>query len=241
LPFASRLLVPIFKAQTTKEALVVQPKTRNKIVDSLMALAAERRWDEVTLEALAERSGVTLAGLRAAYDGRLSVLADFVRRIDERVLASLDSDLADEAPRERLFDILFSRFEALGPHRQAIRNLGEAARRDPLLALELNRIVTGSMTWMLTAASIPATGAMGLARAQGLALVWAQVMRVWLDDDDPGLARTMAALDTQLRRAERRVRRLNRIARFVRGARRPRREAPIAPTEARDIAEGHPS
>ena len=28
---------------------MVQPKTRNKIVDALMALAAERPWDEVTL------------------------------------------------------------------------------------------------------------------------------------------------------------------------------------------------
>ena len=42
-------------------------------------------------------------------------------------------------------------------------------------------------------------------RAQGLALVWARVMRVWLDDEDPGLARTMAALDKRLREAERTV------------------------------------
>ena len=106
--------------------------------------------------------------------------------IDERVLAAIDPDMAGEAPRERLFDVLFSRFEALAPHKQAIRNLGEAARRDPLLALELNRIVTGSMGWMLTAAGIPSTGRRGLVRAQGLALVWARVMRVWLDDDDAG-------------------------------------------------------
>jgi AcrR family transcriptional regulator len=221
---------------------VVQPKTRNKIIDSLMSLAAERPWDDVTLEALAERSGLTLSGLRAAYDGRLAVLADFVRRIDERVLAGIDADMAEEAPRERLFDVLFSRFEALGPHRQAIRNLGEAARRDPLLALELNRIVTSSMAWMLTAAGIPAGGVAGLARAQGLALVWAQVMRVWLDDDDPGLARTMAALDTRLRQAERRVRRVHRISRIVHGFRRPPRpERRTRPPDERDVAEGHPS
>ena len=71
----------------------------------------------------------------------------FVRRIDEQVLTSRDPDLAEEAPRERLFDILFGRFEALGPYRPAIRNLGRAARRDPLLARELNRIVTNAMGW----------------------------------------------------------------------------------------------
>ncbi len=220
---------------------MVQPKTRSKIIDSLLALAAERRWDEVTLEALAERAGVTLSALRAAYAGRLEILADFVRRIDERVLSAIDPDMAEEAPRERLFDVLFSRFEALGAYRPAIRNLGAAARRDPLLALELNRMVTTSMAWMLTAAGIPATGAGGLVRAQGLALVWARVMRVWLDDDDPGLARTMAELDKQLRQAERNFLRLERLRRLLGGARRgPARTAAEWPQEP-DVAEGHPS
>jgi AcrR family transcriptional regulator len=220
---------------------MVQPKTRNRIVDALMALAAERPWDAVTLEALAERAGVTLPALRAAYDGRLAVLADFVRRTDERVLSGVDPDMAGEAPRERLFDVLFSRFEALAPHKQAIRNLAVAARRDLPLALEINRIVTGSMAWMLAAAGIPATGTRGLIRAQGLACVWSRVARVWLDDGDPGLARTMAELDKRLRQAERSALRLDRLARIVRGRRRARPQPPPKAADEGDIAEGHPS
>lgn len=218
---------------------MVQPKTRNRIIDALLDLAGERSWEDVTIEAVAERAGVPLAGMRAAYDGRTAILADFVRRIDERVLASLDPDIGEEAPRERLFDVLFSRFEALGPYRQAIRNLGAGARRDPLLALELNRIVTGSMGWMLNAAAIPANGGGGLLRAQGLALLWAQVMRVWLDDEDPGLARTMAELDRRLRQAERAAGRLRRLARLLPGRRGARVRRPAA--RDADLAEGHPS
>jgi hypothetical protein len=40
-------------------------------------------------------------------------------------------------------------------------------------------------------------------RAQGLALLFASVLRTWVDDDDPGLARTMAALDRALARGQR--------------------------------------
>jgi AcrR family transcriptional regulator len=219
---------------------MIQPKTRNRIVDALMALAAERPWEEVTLAALAERAGVSLSALRAAYDGRLAILADFVRRIDEKVLAGIDPDVAEEAPRERLFDVLFSRFEALGPYKPAIRNLRTAARRDPALALALNGIVVPSMGWMLAAAGIPATGGRGLIRAQGLAFAWARASRVWVEDADPGLARTMAALDRELRRAERTAMRLDRLARIVCGSRRrPRRRATGA--NGADIAEGHPS
>ena len=217
---------------------MVQQKTRKKIVDALMALTAERPWDEVTLEALAERAAVPLATLRAAFDGRSAVLAEFVRGLDEEVLSRIDPDLAQEAVRERLFDILFSRFEALGPHKQALRHLASAAFRDPLLALELNRLTTNSMAWMLTAAGIPATGGRGLVRAQALALVWARVMRVWLDDD-PGLAKTMAALDKRLREAERAVIRLGWLGNLAAGAR--RRRAATEPVEDPDLAEGHPS
>ena len=196
---------------------MVTQKTRNAIIDALLALAAKHRWEAISLEDMAARAGVSLAQLRNAYDERLAVIADFARRTDQAVLAGIDPDMAGEPARERLFDVLFARIEALAPHREAIRNLGAAARRDPLLALELNRIVAVSMGWMLTGAGISATGPGGLFRAQGLAVVWARVLRTWFDDDDPGLARTMAELDRRLREAERIILGLERLAGLIPG------------------------
>jgi AcrR family transcriptional regulator len=218
---------------------VPKPKPHNKVVDALMTLAEERPFDQVTLADLAERADVTLAEIRQNYDGRLAVLADYIRQVDERVLAGIDPALAGEGFRERLFDVLFARFEAHAPHKAAIRSIVHAARRDPLLALELNRIVTISMGWMLTGAGISSSGGRGLFRAQGLALIWARVMRVWLHDEEPGLARTMAALDKRLREAERMVIRLQRLERCF-----PRRRSTSRNREASadgDIAEGHPT
>ena len=40
-------------------------------------------------------------------------------------------------------------------------------------------------------------------RVAGLGMIYASVFGIWLEDDDPGLARTMAALDRRLRRGER--------------------------------------
>jgi AcrR family transcriptional regulator len=213
---------------------------REKIVAALLGLAAESPFDKVTLAALAERAGVGLAEIRKSYDGRLAVLADYIGQVDERVLAGIDPALAGEGPRERLFDILFARLEAHAPHKAAIKSILRAARRDPLLSLALNGIVTRSMAWMLAGAGISSTGRRGLFRAQGLALVWARVMRVWLTDDDPGLARTMAALDKRLREAERMVIRLQRLERCL--PRRHRSERRYSePRPDGDIAEGHPT
>jgi AcrR family transcriptional regulator len=216
---------------------VPKPKPQQKIIDALMALAAERSWDEVTLEAIADRAGVTLAALRASYDGRMAVLADFIRGVDEGVLAGIDPTLATESSRERLFDLLFARLEALGAHKQAIRNLAKAAQRDPLLAFCLNGLTTTSMVWMLSAAGIAAQGGRGVIRAQALALIYARVMRVWLRDTDPGLAATMAALDKRLCEAERAAKRLHQLEQCLR----PRRKSQSAQAGDLDLSEGHPS
>ncbi|WP_128293805.1 TetR family transcriptional regulator [Afifella aestuarii] len=190
-------------------------ETRDKIIDALLDLVAERDWDDVTLADIADAAGVTLQQLRETYDGRGDIVGDFCRRTDRAVLSNLDPDMAFESRRERLFDVLFSRFEALGPHKHAISGLAHSARRDPLLAAELNRHLVTSMAWMMTAAGISSGGPGGLVRAQGLAFLWSRVTRTWLSDDDPGLARTMSALDRELRKGERAVMRLDRLARFL--------------------------
>jgi hypothetical protein len=56
-------------------------------------------------------------------------------------------------------------------------------------------------------------------RAQGAALRSARVPRTFIDDDDPGLARTMAALDRALARGQRWVGFLDDLCRFVPGGR----------------------
>jgi hypothetical protein len=56
---------------------------------------------------------------------------------------------------------------------------------------------------MLTAAGIGASGPRGMLRAQGLAVLFGSVLRTWIHDEDPGLARTIAALDRTLARGQR--------------------------------------
>ena len=131
-------------------------------------------------------------------DTTLAILAAHVKEIDRAVLAGSDADMAAEPPRERLFDVLMRRIEVLAPHKAAMRTLFRSAVRNPGLAVTLNGLAVRSQQWMLTAADISASGPRGMVRAQGLALLFASVLRTWLDDDDPGLARTMAALDRAL-------------------------------------------
>ena len=176
---------------------------RDKIVAAFLALLAEKPFEDVGFGDIAGRAGVTLTQLRGEFASTLAMLAAHIKTTDRAVLAADLSDMAEESPRERLFDVLMRRLEALAPHRAAVRSLLRSARRNPPLALALNTFAVRSQQWMLTAAGINASGPRGILRAQGLAVLFASVLRAWIHDDDPGQARTMAALDRALGRGQR--------------------------------------
>jgi len=176
---------------------------REKIVASLLALLAEKSFETVGLAEVARHAGVSLAQLRSEFGSTFAILSEFIKATDRAVQSAESSDMEEEPERERLFDVLMRRLETLAPHREAVRSLLRSARRDPPLAIALNRLAVRSQQWMLTAAGIGASGPRGMIRSQGLAMLFASVLRTWIDDDDPGQARTMAALDRALGRGQR--------------------------------------
>lgn len=185
------------------------------VVDALFALLSDYAYRDVTLAMVADKAGVSLSALRGATGSKFAILERFAAAIDAEVLAGLDAELDQEGAHERLFDILMRRLDVLLPHREAIRSLRDGAREDPALALGLWRLATRSQRWMLAGADLASEGARGHIAARGLALSFAQLIDVWLDDEDPGLARTMAALDARLRRGDRAMRALDTLHRVT--------------------------
>jgi AcrR family transcriptional regulator len=176
---------------------------REKIIAAFLTLLADKPIERIGFAEIAEASGVSLAQLRGEFASTLAILAAHMKSIDHAVLSEDFGDVEEEPARERLFDVLMRRIEILAPHREAVRSLTRSARRNPPLALALNSLAVRSQQWMLTAAGIGASGPRGMIRAQGLAALFGGVLRTWIHDDDPGLARTMAALDRALARGQR--------------------------------------
>jgi len=178
---------------------------KDAIIDAFMALAAERDVRCIGLDEIAEEAGVSLATLRESFAGKLGILMGFARRIDLAVLAEGPADAESEA-RDRLFEVMMRRFDALAPYKPAIRRMARNARCDPAFAALLRRLAIRGQKWNLAAAGIGHAGLSGRVKSGGLALVYGETMRTWLGDDDPDLGRTMATLDRALRRGERGMR-----------------------------------
>jgi AcrR family transcriptional regulator len=174
---------------------------REQIVEAAMALAAERDWPTIELPDIAHKAGASLADLRDAFPSKDAILGGFARMIDRKVLDGVNDDLAGEPAKDRLFDVLMRRIDALAPYKAALKRLRASMPRDPLSLMALNSVALNSHRYMLAAANIPTSDAMGQFKVQGLAIAFNRVVDGWLrEDDDPDLSKTMAALDRALTR-----------------------------------------
>ncbi len=174
------------------------------LVDAALAAAAERGWRSLSLHDIAEAAGLPLAKVYPVFRSKRAILDAFAGRIDAQVLAGQPKLWdAEDTPRDRLFDVLMRRIDALTPHKAGLAAVMRDAGRDPVAALSGTPRLLRSMSWMLEAAGIDSTGPAGTLRTRGLALIWLMTLRAWIADDSPDAAKTMAALDSRLRQADR--------------------------------------
>lgn len=174
---------------------------REKLTRSALALAGDSGWQAVSLAGVAAHAHVSLLDAYNAFPTRLALLAGLLAHTDRQVLEAGPADPEDR-PRDRLFEILMRRFDALAAERDGVATIVRALPGDPLTALMLAPGFAASMAWMLEAAGLATTGIVGSLRVKGLAVVYIATLRVWLDDDSMDMAKTMAALDRNLQRAE---------------------------------------
>lgn len=191
-------------------------KTRQKVLKTFLDLLVENSYEDIGMPLLAKTADVKLSALRECFTSKRALVQAFVESVDVAVLDDRDEDMTDQPARDRLFDILMTRIDHLASHKNAVRTLYKAARKDPGFAMEFNSIAVRSQRWMLIAAGIELPGFKGRFAAQGLAVAFARVLETWLDESDEGLPRTMAKLDKELNQGEVWMGRFDRAARFTR-------------------------
>jgi AcrR family transcriptional regulator len=176
----------------------------DRALEAFLRLIADKGFARVSLREVAEAAGLGIAELYRLYPDKAALASAFMAKIDAEVLAGTprQSD-PEETARDRLFDVLMRRYDALRPHRTALTAIRRAATRDPLLALGLGPALRRSMAAMLEAASLPSDGLTGALRQNGLLAIHYAVSRVFDGDDTTDLSKTMAALDGRLKSAER--------------------------------------
>jgi ubiquinone biosynthesis protein COQ9 len=186
------------------------------LIAAAFRLAAETGWARMSIADAAREAGLPLAEARVRFPGKRTLLRRFGVMLDQ---AALSAASQEGSVRDRLFDLLMGRFDAMKPHRDGIRALLRYLPTDPLLALDLACATQRSMRWMLQATGQSVVGTRGLLRVKALGAVWSWALRRFARDDSEDLAATMAALDQALSRADS-------LARWLSGRREPEEPSP---------------
>lgn len=171
--------------------------------EALLRLTAAGGWRDLSYAEIAKEAGVSLAEAYQAYPSKASILMGIGRDIDAQIFAGLEGDPLDGSAKDRLFDLLMRRFDALNQNREAFAALAKDLPRTPGEGLALLCQLRSSLARMLEAAGISASGLRGALRIEGLGAIYAAAMRVWFKDDSSDLSKTMAELDKRLSQAER--------------------------------------
>ncbi len=179
--------------------------TPAKIFAGAMDVAQRIGWRRAALADIAAAAGISLAELHALYNDKAAILRGLVGHVDQKVLDGLPQAAdGDAGKRDRLFDVLMARFDALQPYRAGlaviVREGGGIGIADAVCNAQR---MLKSFAWMLEAAGVGSGGFAGALRVKGLAVVYAATFSTWLKDDSEDMGKTMAALDRNLQRAER--------------------------------------
>lgn len=183
-------------------------------LDAFLGLIADKGFTAVALRDVAEAANLGLADLYRLYPDKVALVAAFLARVDADVLAGTPRQSEpEETARDRLFDTMMRRYDALRPHRAALRAVRGASRRDPLLTLALGPALRRSMAAMLEAAGVQSDGLAGALRQNGLLGIHYTVSRIFDRDETGDLSKTMAALDGHLKTAEKWVQLIDKYVR----------------------------
>jgi hypothetical protein len=170
------------------------------LIAAAFSQIADIGWRRLDLAAAARAAGLDVARTRGRFPGRCAVLLRFGRLADQ---AALTGALTDGPVRDRLFDMLMRRIDALQTHRAGVIVLLRALPADPAAAMLLGAASLRSMAWMLRGAGASAAPPFGPLRAKALLAAWLWTVRAWQRDTSEDLSATMSALDHALSRAER--------------------------------------
>src|ERR1700744_2297331 len=92
----------------------------NELITAAFEIAADRGWQRVSVADAARGAGLSLAEARARFPTRGTILLRFGQLAAGAVL----EDAPATGPvRDRLFDLLIRRYDALQPHRAGIKAL----------------------------------------------------------------------------------------------------------------------
>lgn len=178
-------------------------KIIEKGLKAALDLAASRAWTDIPLTDIAAKAKLSLSDFHGVASRE-----DLVEALDGWFDKAMSAEGVpdDTSPRERLFEVIMLRFEAMEPYRAGLTEILKFRETSLTHLVRLPQHRHAAAAWALASAGLDDdTGAPASLKRIAIAFVIAETERAWRRETSGDFALTMAALDKGLRRAEDRL------------------------------------
>jgi AcrR family transcriptional regulator len=151
---------------------------------------------------IADEAQVSRDKSQNLYRNKEAIISDVMKRANNAALADSLEFQENDSIKDKLFSLMMARFDYLAPYRKGIARIIKSSNRSPLQALARLPQVMKTMNLMLQTAGVRTNSPSGIIKINGLTLISANAMWVWLHDETVDLTPTMVALDKGLSRAD---------------------------------------
>ena len=182
-------------SKTQQGPVLSDDELKLRVVQMAMEIAGDEGWAAVSSAEVADRLRVSQARVNEVMPDKHDILRHLGRLVDEQMQAG---GIAEGDLRDRLFDVVMRRFDALQPYRPGVKAAVAAMASDVTLPLALLGRFDDTLELTLQTADVAPTPL----RKAGFAMLMLVALRTWLEDETLDQSKTMAELDRRIRQLD---------------------------------------
>ena len=174
-----------------------------RIIAATLKLAKSNSWKNISMKIISEEAKIPLTEIIKTLPTKTAVLIEFNRLVDKRLTENNPNVVETTNSRDLLFELLMERFDILSENKEALVNIMKSvAKESPVTGIIGIISSLQSINKIMEICAIPNRGLLGKIRLKAVFAIYLKAMYCWLEDDTPGLSKTMADLDKSLTKLE---------------------------------------
>ena len=174
-----------------------------RIIAATLKLARFNSWKNISMKIISEEAKIPLSEIIKTLPTKTAILIEFNRLVDKRLSENNHNNEETANSRDLLFELLMERFDILNENKEALVNIMKSiAKESPVTGIIGIISSLQSINRIMEICAIPNRGLLGKFRLKAVFAIYLKAMYCWLEDDTPGLSKTMADLDKSLTRLE---------------------------------------
>ena len=171
----------------------------NKIIKATLDLLRDHELDNITFLMISKKCTLDANDIKRYFLVIDSIIHAYFDDIDLRMIDSYSSNVTEETGKEIIFNIIMSRLDLLNENKISVKRLVKGKSN---LKISFFIRSTRIQKWILQEANIHSIGFERTINQYGLMYLYARIINVWLEDNDPMMSKTMAFLDKSLTNGE---------------------------------------